>query len=84
MTVHTDHHVIAVFSCAMASLELISTQPETDVICELRDILELQFDVLDCIIHSRHYGSDGLDDIIEKCNSVVTQVKEFEDKDDKA
>ncbi len=81
MTVYTDHHIITVFSCAMASLELISTQPETDVICELRDILESQFDILECVIQSRHYGSDGLDHIIEKCNAVVTQVREFEEKE---
>ncbi len=80
MTTHIDHHTLAILSCNTASLELISTQPETDAMLELRDLLEAQFDVIDCTVHSRHFGSDSLDSLIQQCHNVVNQVKEFEGK----
>jgi hypothetical protein len=75
-----DHHTLAIWSVTNASLELISTQPETDAMVELRELLEYQFDILDCIMHSRHFGSDSLDAVIEDCNKVLNQVKEHEDR----
>ena len=80
MNRYIDHHTLAIFSCNTASLELLSTQPETDTMCEMRDLLEAQFDILDCVTHNRHFGSDNLDSVIEQCNCVVNQVKEFEEK----
>lgn len=80
MTTYIDHHTLAILSCNTASLELLSTQPPTDAICELRDLLEAQYDILDDIIHNRHFGSDGLDSVIEECNNIVNQVREFEEK----
>lgn len=77
MTTYINHHTLAVLSCNTASLELLSTQPETDAICELRDLLEAQFDVLDAMMHNRHFGSDSLDAVIEECNCVINQVGEF-------
>ena len=80
MTTYIDHHSLAMIQCCTAALELLSTQPDTDAICELRELLEYLFDVLDCTIHNRHFGSDGLDVIIEQCEHVCNQVKEFEEK----
>ncbi len=80
MTKFIDHHILTIFSVCNASIELISTLPDTDTVSELRDLLEYQFDVIDCIIHERHYGSDALDSIIEMCQSILKQVKEFEEK----
>lgn len=80
MDSYLDHHNLAILSCCTSALELLSTQPETDTICELRDLLESQYDIIHCIISDRHYGSDDLDDIIHQCNNIMTQVKEFEGK----
>ncbi len=79
MSRFVEHHTLALLSCNTASLELLSTQPPTDAICELRDLLESQFDIIDCIIQNRHYGSDELDCVIGLCNEIVAQVKEFEE-----
>jgi len=78
MTKSLDHHFLAVHSITNAALELLHTQPDTDAICELRSILEAQFDIIDCVLQNRHYGSDGLDDIIQNCKNVLNQVKEME------
>ena len=80
MTSAADHHILAIWSVTNACLELISTQPETDAVLELRDLLEAQYDIIDCILHHRHFGSDGLDSIIEQCHTVLNQVREFEEK----
>ncbi len=71
MTFHIEHHILAIVSCCSSCLELLSTQPETDTVLEMKELLEYQFDILDCIIQDRHFGSDGLDVVIEQCNNIV-------------
>ncbi len=80
MTAYVDHHSLAILQCCSACLELLSTQPPTDAVCELRGLLESQFDIISCTIHNRHFGSDELDAVIEQCEEVCLQVKEFEEK----
>ena len=46
MSIQVDHHSLAILSCATAVLDLLSTQPETDVICEIYALLELQLEVV--------------------------------------
>ncbi len=79
MTTYVDHHQLAILSCATACLDLLSTQAETDIICELYGLVELQIEVVNCMINSRHFGSDALDDIIQKATAVMQQVEELED-----
>ena len=78
MTTYVDHHSLAILSCATAALDLLSTQPETDVMCEIYGLLELQIEVINCTINSRHYGSDALDEIIQKSTAIMGQVEELE------
>ena len=80
MTFYIEHHILAIVSCCSSCLALLSTQPETDAIMELRELLEYQFDILDCIIQDRHFGSDGLDAVIEQCNEIINQVEGFNKK----
>lgn len=78
MKTHFDHHMLSIVTCNIASQSLLSTQPETDVICELRELLDTQFDIIDCMNNDRHFGSDELDSIIEQCSIICAQVKELE------
>ena len=80
MNIQVDHHVLALLTISNACLELVHIQTKTDAIVELQELLEAQWDIVDCIIHSRHFGSDGLDDVIRQCETVVEQVREFEEK----
>ncbi len=80
MTTYLDHHNLAILSCCSSALELLSTQPSSDAVCELRELLEAQFDIVNCVIQDRHYGSDELDSVIEFCHDVANQVKLFEEK----
>jgi len=78
MTRYIDHHTLAIYSVTEACLQLLDTQPDTDAIVEMRDLLESQFDIIDCLLNNRHFGSDGLDVVIQDCNNVLAQVKEME------
>lgn len=78
MTTYIDHHHLALISCATAALDLLSTQPETDVICEICALLEMQLEVINCVINSRHFGSDALDEIIQKATAIIEQVEKLE------
>lgn len=74
-----DHHTLAIFNVCIACLELLSTMPDTDSILELRALLEDQSEIIKCLIHQRHFGSDALDEVILDCNNVIQQVKQLED-----
>ena len=74
------HHHVALLNIANASLQLISLLPETDAVTELAEILEELFDIVDCMISDRHFGSDGLDFVIRKCGEICAQIKEHETK----
>jgi hypothetical protein len=77
---NVEHHLLAILSCNTATLELLSLQPDTDACLEMRELLEAQYDIVSSLIHGRHYGSDGLDEVIHHSNNVLAQVKEFEEK----
>ncbi len=80
MTHSADHHVLAIWSVTNACLELLTTQPETDANIELRELLEYQFDILDCVMNARHFGSDSLDVVIADCHKVLAQVQEHQER----
>lgn len=75
-----EHHIFALMTATSTSLELLSTQPDTDTVVELKEITESMFDILSCIISSRHYGSDQLDEIIDTCKNISSQVKKLDEK----
>jgi hypothetical protein len=74
MTVYVDHHLLAAQKCVDASLELLECLPETDTIHKMRELLEYQFDIVACLLQQRHFGSDGLDSIIQICHNVTNQI----------
>ncbi len=80
MKTYLEHHLLAALSTNCATRELISTLPENDAVIEIKDLLISQLDIINCIIHQRHFGSDSLDCVISECNSVFEQVKELEDR----
>lgn len=80
MTQQIEHHTQAIVTICNACLELLETQPDTDVITELKQLLESQFDILDCILQDRHFGSDQLDSVINDCARICAQIKQIEEK----
>ncbi len=83
MTKFVDHHLLTLYATVNASLELLHTQPETDVIIELRNLLEASFDIIDCMNNFRHYGSDSLDIVIRDCDKILMQIQEMEENEHK-
>lgn len=75
-----EHHLVTVYAITNAVIDLLSTQPESDIILEAQSLMESQFDILHCMVNHRHYGSDGLDSIIHDCTTVVEQVEELRKK----
>jgi hypothetical protein len=60
---------------------LLELHPETDAIVDLKNILDEQFGIIDCMVNHRHYGSDQLDFVIKKCQEINEQITEYERKD---
>ncbi len=76
MTTYVDHHLLAAQKCVDTSLELIEILPETDAVVKMRQLLEYQYDILDCLINHRHFGSDALDLIIQDCQTIIKHIHE--------
>ena len=69
-----EHHLLAAQKCVDTTLELLEVLPETDATIKMRELLEYQFDVLSCLINDRHFGSDGLDAIIQDCHTIINGI----------
>jgi len=74
---YAEHHLIASLSVSTACLQLLGVMPETDQVLEMRTLLEDQFEIIECLTQSRHFGSDALDHVIQDCHNVLEQISEF-------
>jgi len=77
MIIYAEHHLIAALSIANASLQMLNMMPETDAILDLRENMQDLFDIVECLIQARHFGSDQLDCIIQECDKVVEQIDQI-------
>lgn len=75
-----EHHMLGLLSTTNTSLEMLHILPKTDAMMELREIIEYQYDIINCIIHQRHFGSDNLDEVIKTCSQIIEQIQEMEEK----
>jgi hypothetical protein len=76
-----DHHLLTTFSICNTCLDLLEIHPETDAIVDLKNLMLEQYEIIDCMIHSKHYGTDQLDFVIKKCQEINDQIIEYERKD---
>jgi len=71
------HHAEAIAAISAACLDLIEKLPDTDIVREIKGLLEEQFDIIDCLGQTRHFGSDSLDWVIQKCNNIITPTEDL-------
>lgn len=75
------HHLIAAFTAAEASLEIISNLPETDLHHELRNLIDTQAEILSMMTDGKHYGSDQLNRFLEYCTNIRFEIARMQESD---
>lgn len=68
-------HLTSNLHIAVACLEISSRLPQTDIIVEMHDLLLELFDINHCILQGKHYGSQQLEDLNAKCETIIAQLK---------
>lgn len=63
-----EPHFKAIVSGSFAAYNLACLLPEGDVSEELKSILLLQCDILNCIVEGQHFGSRYLNQYTEYCD----------------
>lgn len=54
--------------------ELTTLLPENDLVLELRELLETQWDIICHVIENKHYGTHGLQDFMDYTNELRMQI----------
>lgn len=68
-----DQHILATFYASIAACDMCDLLPPTDVVEELKTILNIQFDIMKTMLESKHYGSENLSDFIEHCKEISVE-----------
>lgn len=70
-----DLHFAAAFKASEIACEMMEIFPETDLIIELSNILEIQRSIMECIIQRKHFGDDNIISFVNYCDELKWQIR---------
>ncbi|CAB4126810.1 hypothetical protein UFOVP80_59 [uncultured Caudovirales phage] len=73
--IQLDPHLVAVLGANQTALNVLSLLPESDMIDELYEVLEKQFEVMLCVFEDKHYGTNNLANYQYKIERLMIQAK---------
>lgn len=74
-----EAHFYAAFKASQVACELLDVLPETDIHEELKNVMNVQFDLFVHMIEGKHYGTRHLEDFIsytDELKNEATRLKE--------
>lgn len=74
MTELVESHFVAALLASSAACEILEILPENDLVLELKNLMEIQYDLFCHIIEGKHYGTDNLQYFIEYAEDISHQV----------
>lgn len=77
MEIKIDPHLFAILTSTASACELIEFLPETDLCFELKNLLNMQYDILSHYIEGKHFGTDQLEEFIQFSHAVLYQALEL-------
>jgi len=72
-----DPHFLAILNASQSICDIADTLPDTEIINKLRDIANIQFDILITLTENKHFGSNQLDEFIMDCSQIIKNIKEM-------
>jgi len=73
-------HFAAAYKASEVSCEMMDILPETDLILELSNILEIQRTLMECIVQKKHFGDDNITSFINYCDELKWQIRRLGDQ----
>lgn len=75
-----DPHFYAAALASEAIYDLMSFLPETDIVCEILELIETQIELFSHMIQGKHFGTDDLEVFIEFCQDMMKQAERLKEK----
>lgn len=69
-----DEQLAGIWNACVASNAIIKLLPESDLVEELKELLETQQEILKFYLRGRHYGSDRLDNFADYASAVLEEI----------
>lgn len=80
---HTSEHIATALCATDSACNLIELLPETDLIIELKALLNIQYDVLVHALENKHYGNAKLAFFNEYAAQILIQTQRISDGNQK-
>ena len=77
---NSDFHFGAAYKASEIACEMMDILPETDLMMELANILEIQRSLMECMIQRKHFGDDNLASFINYCDELKWQIRRLGDQ----
>ncbi len=80
-TANPDLHFAAAYKASEVACEIIDVLPGTDIVDELSHLIEIQYQLMQCIIERKHFGDDNIKTFINYADEIKWQARRL--KEDK-
>ena len=74
-----EPHFLAAYLASESACEILDVLPDTDLIEELRNLIYIQYELLNHIIEGKHYGTDNLVNFIEHTKNINEDMATIKD-----
>jgi hypothetical protein len=69
-----EPHFMAAFMGCVTACEILDVLPQGDLTDELKNILDIQFDLFVHLMEGKHYGSNNLNDFMAYTDEIKSQI----------
>lgn len=69
-----EPHFFAIIRASETACDLLDVLPDNDLVMELRQLMNTQWDLICHVISHKHYGSHGIEDFIDYADELRLQV----------
>lgn len=69
-----EPHFFSVIKACESACELLEILPQEDIVLDLIDLLNMQYDVLSHMIEDKHFGSNNLEIFINYSKELMEQA----------
>jgi hypothetical protein len=68
-------HLTTVFSASCIAIDVLDILPQADLAFELKNIIETQAQIINCIMRQKHFGSDAIENFMVYLQDVNDMTK---------
>ncbi len=78
---HTiDPHLYGCIVACSAAQDVIEMFPDTDLVCDLEQLLDTQNELFVCFLQGKHFGTNQLNEFYEFSRKVKQKISRLKEK----